>query len=603
MNENFLKKMLLFFAAVAAFMLGFYYPAVLFCVMFATVLVFYNRFSGIMNGRFGKAWIAASIFIVAFFILRGASVLAAAPTGATGIGTIRNLDTPVVERFTSFLGIFILVAISYLMSVDRKHINWRPVVWGIVLQIVFGLIVLSDTVGIFFFNFVDSVVNVLLSFSEEGAAFVFGRLAYGPADPRGLNEGMFFFFSVLPTIIFFSSLMTVLYHLGVMQFVVGIIAKIMQKTMKTSGAETLSAAANIFVGQTEAPLVIKPFIKNMTTSELHAVMTGGFATVAGGVMAAYVLFLKDYIPNIAGHLVTASIMSAPASLAVSKIIYPQTEHSETAGDAEIKVEKPDSNVIEAAARGASEGMTLMLNVAAMLAAFVGLIAMINYGLEKFSDAASVIAGRNPYKMYLLTDDIANIKEGDIIKIEGANKTYVFTVKKNLDDSVIVKERLRVNFKESAYMVERDGKNVFLSTGLIGRKPLFFINLSIIFGIIFAPISWSMGVPWKESAVVGRLLGEKLILTEFIAYLNLSGILQNGYETLSGAVIHLSQRSAVIASYALCGFANFASIGIQIGGIGGIAPNKRSTLAKIGLRAMFAGAIAACMTGTIAGILM
>lgn len=527
----------------------------------------------------------------------------ASASPATEIGSIRKLDTPLGARLLSFFGIFVLIMISYAMSVDRKNINWRPVLWGVALQLIFGLIVLSDTVGYFFFTLVDSSVNVLLSFSEEGAAFVFGKLAFGPGNPRGLNEGMFFFFSVLPTIVFFSSLMTILYHLGVMQFIVEQISHVMRKTMRTSGSETLSAAANIFVGQTEAPLVIKPFIKNMTTSELHAIMTGGFATVAGGVMAAYVLFLKDFIPNIAGHLVTASIMSAPAALAVSKIVYPQTEHSETAGDMKINVEKPDANVIEAGARGASEGMSLMLNVAAMLMAFVGLIAMVNFGLEKFCDLTSIAVGRNPYRLVVDAAAAKNIKPGDTIILNNGIKDFEYNVKETREKSVIIKERLVSSYKGSGYTVKRGGKLLFRGAGLKGHKPLFFVNLSILFGIIFSPIAWVMGVPWREASVVGRLLGEKLILTEFIAYLNLAGILKTGYHTLSGNVIMLSQRSAVIASYALCGFANFASIGIQIGGIGGIAPNKRAALAKIGIRAMFAGAIAACMTGTVAGILM
>jgi len=308
--------------------------------------------------------------------------------------------------------------------------------------------------------------------------------------------------------------MTLLYHLGVMGFVIKIFAKIMQKVMGTSGSESLSAAANIFVGQTEAPLVVKPFIETMTKSELHAVMTGGFATVAGGVMAAYVGFLKDAIPGIAGHLVTASIMSAPAALAVSKIIFPETEESVTKGDLKMDISKPDANVIEAAARGASEGMTLMLNVAAMLMAFVAVVAM---------------------------------------------------------------------------------TNAFLG--------MFGLSLQQILAWIFAPISWSMGVPWKECGKVGELLGEKLVLTEFIAYMHLGDIMKHGYKLTNGTIAHLSQRTAIIVSYALCGFANFASIGIQIGGIGGIAPKRRSDLAKMGMRAMFAGAIAACMTGTIAGILL
>jgi CNT family concentrative nucleoside transporter len=422
------------------------------------------------------------------------------------------LDTPFYERVISFLGIAVLLGIGYawnLVFIKRtKRMNWRPIIWGVALQLIFGLIVLSDAMSQFFVS-VDRGVHQLIAFSTEGAKFVFGTLALSPGTDGSF--GFFFFFNVLPTIIFFSSLMAILYHLRVMQFFVRIIAIAMQKTMKTSGAETLSASANIFVGQTEAPLMVKPFIEKMTKSELHAVMVGGFATVAGGVMAAYVAFL-GHIPNIASHLVIASIMSAPAALAVSKIMYPETEESMTAGDIKMDIERPDANVIEAAARGASDGMTLVLNVAAMLIAFVALIALTN-ALLGYID--------------------------------------------------------------------------------LSGEPL---SLERILGWIFMPIAFIMGVPWEEAAVVGRLLGEKLILTEFVAYLNLGSIMDQTPELLS-------ERSALIASYALCGFANFASIGIQIGGIGGIAPSRRGDLARLGLSAMVGGALAACMTGTVAGILL
>jgi CNT family concentrative nucleoside transporter len=513
--------------------------------------------------------------------------------------------TSVMERLMSFTGIFVLILISYAMSLNRKKIIWRPVICGVLLQIIFGLVVMSDAAGRFFFTFVDGTVKVLLSFSEEGAFFVFGKLAYGASDPRGLGQGVFFFFSVLTTIIFFSCLMTVLYHTGIMEHIVSFISRIMQKTMKTSGSESLSAAANIFVGQTEAPLMVKPFVKDMTRSELHAIMTGGFATVAGGVMAAYVLFLRDSIPNIAGHLVTASIMSAPAALAVSKIICPETEHSKTQGDTEIVVEKPDANIIEAASRGASEGMTLMLNVGAMLVGFVALVAMINWGLETSSDLISQMFGKNPYRVEISGDIIkkCSIEKNDKLKFEINKKEFIYTINEVGKDCILLNERIKKDFADIEYTIVKTDKTVYTEKGIKGSSGLFLLNLSIIFGWIFAPISFIMGVPWSEAVIVGRLLGEKLVLTEFIAYLNLADILKNGYHCLSGEVIHLSKRSAIIASYALCGFANFASIGIQIGGIGGIAPGKRSTLAKIGMRAMFAGVIAACMTGTIAGILM
>lgn len=459
--------------------------------------------------------------------------------------------TPLWERLLSFLGIFVLIFIAWLLSVDRRHISWKPVIWGIILQIFLGLIVLSPGASAFFFDVVDGAVKELLSFAEEGATFVFQTVEPHQIvpgfDPHGESQTFIgkisppvktFAFWVLPTIIFFSSLMTILYHSGVMEFVIRFFAWVMQKTMGTSGSETLSAAANIFVGQTEAPLVVKPFIEKMTMSELHAIMVGGFATVAGGVMAAYVSFLQDSIPGIAGHLVTASIMSAPAALAVSKVMMPETEESLTRGSLKMTIEKPDVNVIEAAARGATEGMTLTLNVAAMLVAFVGMVAMINALLTALG-----------FGIEFIVEKIVNV-------------------------FVAVPKDLTIT-----------------------------LSLERILGWIFSPIAFCMGIPWSESTIVGRLLGEKLVLTEFIAYMNLGTILKDGVTLANGEIIYLSQRSAIIASYALCGFANFASIGIQLGGIGGIAPSRRGDLAKIGLRAMLGGAIAACLTGTIAGIII
>jgi concentrative nucleoside transporter, CNT family len=372
-----------------------------------------------------------------------------------------------------------------------------------------------------FFSWIDQGVTALLGFAQAGASFVFQSVEpHQILDPSGKADTFVgrisppvktFAFWILPTIIFFSSLMSILYHLGIMQRVVWAIAWIMQRTMKTSGAESLSAAANIFVGQTEAPLVVRPYVEKMTRSELHAVMVGGFATVAGGVMAAYVAFLQD-IPGIAGHLVTASILSAPAALAVSKIMVPETGVPVTAGTLEITREKANRNVIEAAASGATDGVKLAINVGAMLIAFVGLLALADFVLG-------------------------------FVPIAGA--------------------------------------------------PL---SLSRLFGWIFAPIAFGMGIPWSESLVVGRLLGEKIVLTEFIAFIHLG-------EIIRAETPVISQRSAVITSYALCGFANFASIGIQLGGIGGIAPSRMGDLSSLGLRAMIGGSLAAFMTGNVAGLLM
>lgn len=428
-----------------------------------------------------------------------------------------------VVVFQSLLGVALLIGIAVLASTNRKAINWRPVLWGLGLQALFALIVLNPVVGDFFFSVVDSGVRKLLSFAEAGTAFVLGgtephQVTHVTPQGHWVVDKVFpgggvspplksIAFWVLPTIIFFSALMTVLYHLGIMQVVVRGFARVMQFMLGTSGAETVSCSANVFVGQTEAPLLVKPFIKNMTHSELMAVMTGGFATVAGGVLALYVAFLRD-IPGIAGHLVAASLMGAPGALAMAKIMYPETAEPVTAGEIKVPVERPDANVIEALARGATEGMTLVLNVVAMLIAFVAMVFLCNALIGAFGD-------------------------------------------------------------------------------LIG------VNLSLerLFGWILAPLAWCMGVPWDEADMFGQLLGKKLVLTELLAFLDLQRLAPQ-----------LSERTSVMASYALCGFANIASIGIQIGGIGGIAPSRRADLARIGLRAMFAGAMVSCMSAIWAGMI-
>ncbi len=425
-------------------------------------------------------------------------------------------------RANSFFGILVMLGLAWLLSVDRKRIVWRPVVWGVALQILLAAIVLTPGVQSIFFEPIDAGVRRLLSFSEAGSSFVFQSIEpHRVLDPAGQPTDVIagrvsppvktFAFWVLPTIIFFSSLMSVLYHLGVMQRVVWGLAWIMQRTARISGAESLSTAANIFLGQTEAPLTVRPYIQRMTVSELFLVMVGGFATVAGGVMAAYVGFLRD-IPGIAGHLVTASIIGAPASIAIAKIVVPETETPVTQGQLEKNTDAVHNNVIEAAADGATEGMKLFLNVVAMLLAFVGLVAMVDF---------------------------------------------------------------------------------FFSLVHVAGAPL---SLARIFGWTFAPVAFAMGIPWGESQVVGQLLGEKLVLTEFIAYIHLG-------EATRAAEPLLSPRSAIIASYALCGFANFASIGIQLGGIGAMAPSRMKDVSKIGLRAMFAGAIANCMMGNVVGIFL
>ena len=399
------------------------------------------------------------------------------------------------------LGIFTLLGIAYLLSNNKSKINYRLVTWGLSIQIIFALLILKSPLGKPMFSFIDKAITKLISFSDAGSDFLFKSFI----PDVGFHVGLInFAFKALPTIIFFSGLMAVMYHLGIIQFIVKWIAKIMQKTMGTSGSETLSVSANIFVGQTEAPLMVKPFINNMTKSELSAVMTGGFATAAGGVLALYVMWLGD-IPGIAGHLLAASVMSAPAALLISKIIFPEVEESETMGDLKVEIEKKDVNSLDALGRGATEGLKLAANVAAMLVAFVSVVAMFNY--------------------------------------------------------------------------------------LLG-----FCNTSLqeIMGLFFKPLAWTMGVPWNEAQIMGTLMGEKLALTELIAYDDLRTLILNK---------EISNRTAIIASYALCGFANFGSIGIQIGGLSSIAPNRRKDLATLAFKAMIGGALASWITACIAGLLI
>mgnify|MGYP001223584658 FL=1 len=405
-----------------------------------------------------------------------------------------------MDQLIGVFGIFILLAIAMAMSNNRVSISWRLVFWGLSLQLTFAIIILKTPIGIPFFGAIDIFVKNLLSFSDAGSDFLFKSFGQNIVEAPLMN----FAFRILPTLIFFSSLINVLYHLGVMQFLVKSTARIMQKTMGTSGSETLCISGNIFVGQTEAPLLVQPFVSKMTNSELTAVMIGGFATVAGGVMAMYVSMLGN-IDGIAGHLLAASIMSAPAALVVAKIIYPETEESQTKGDLTISIKNDDDNIMEALSTGATNGMKLAANVAAMLIAFVATIAMVNAVLS-----------------------------------------------------------------------------------------LFGLSLEQILGWIFSPLAWVMGVPWEEAYVVGSLMGKKLVLTELIAFGDLSTLISDNV---------LSERSAIISSYALCGFANFASIGIQLGGIGGIAPERRKDIAQLGLKTMFGGAIASWLTATIAGLLI
>lgn len=445
----------------------------------------------------------------------------------------RDLSTPLGERLISILGLVVMIGIAWSLSVNRARFPVRIVAWGVGLQLLFAVLILRTAPGEAFFAVVNDAFIQLLGYTQDGARFIFGNLVdnnipvgipvgdppiSAPLQPdaepqRYAAAGSYFAFTVLPTIIFFSSLMTVLYYLKVMQFFVKGAAWVMQRTMGTSGAETLSASGNIFVGQTEAPLMIKPFVERMTMSELHCIMTAGFATVAGGVMAAYVGMLVNFFPNIAGHLLAASVMSAPAAILISKVMYPEDGEPETSGSLEVDVASPDVNVIDAATRGAGEGLSLALNVGAMLLAFIALIAM-----------ANAIVG--------------------------------------------------------------------WTGGQLGMEGL---SLELLLGWIMAPIAWVMGVPWSDAVTIGSLLGVKTVVNEFVAYLQLADLLQRGAP--------LEPRSIVIATYALCGFANFSSIAIQVGGIGGIAPSRRSDLSRIGLRAMIGGTLAAFMTATVAGAIL
>ena len=390
-----------------------------------------------------------------------------------------------------------MVLIAFLMSEDRKKINWRTVISGLLLQIFFGLIILKTGFGRGIFEGAREFFAGILNFTNEGSNFVFGSLN------DASKVGFVFATMVLPTIIFMSSLMSVLYHIGIMQIIISGTAKVMVKIMGTSGAESLAAAANIFAGQTEAPLVVKPFVEKMTRSELMSLMTGGTATVAGGVLAAYVGLGID-----AGHLLAASVMSAPAALVCAKIMVPERETSLTQGSIKMNYEKNSTNIIDAAAFGAGEGLKLALNVGAMLLAFIALIALLNGLLGKIG-------------------------------------------------------------------------------GLISMPNL---SLELMTGYLFAPIAWLLGVPWAEAFQVGTLLGKKLVINEFVAYLD-----------LQKQVTTLSERSVIISTYALCGFANFSSIAIQLGGIGTIAPNRRKDLAELGVKCLIGGTLACLMTAAIAGI--
>ena len=404
-------------------------------------------------------------------------------------------------------GALVILTIAYAFSSNRRAIRWATVAWGLGLQIVFAIIVLKTSVGQRVFGTLGAAITKLLGFAGVGAAFVFGPLGDNAVwakvmtatlGPAGAQSATIFAFQVLPTIIFIAALFAILYYFGVMQLVVRLFAVLMHRVMKASGAESLNVAASIFMGQTEAPLTIRPYLPEMTQSELMTVMTSGMAHISGGIMAAYVLFGVE-----AKHLLTAVIMTAPGTIMMAKMFVPETEIPKTMGTVRLVVESTDVNVIDAAGRGTAEGLHLALNVGAMLISFLALIALVN--------------------------------------------------------------------------------------ALLG---VVHLSLQEIFGWVFAPVAWSMGVPWRDAPTIGNLLGTRMALNEFVAYSQLGPLKAT-----------LDPKSFTIATFALCGFANFSSIGMQIGGIGGLAPTRRHDLARLGLRAMFAGTLANFMTATIAGFLL
>ncbi len=415
-------------------------------------------------------------------------------------------------------GLAVLVAITWLFSNNRRAVDWRLVGTGITLQIAFAALVLLVPGGRDVFDWLGRGFVKILSFVNEGSGFIFGSLM----DTS--RFGFIFAFQVLPTIIFFSALMGVLYHLNVMQAVVRAMAWAITKVMRVSGAETTSVCASVFIGQTEAPLTVRPYIPKMTQSELLTMMIGGMAHIAGGVLAAYVGMLGGGDPVqqafYAKHLLAASIMAAPATLVVAKLLVPETGTPLTRGTVKMEVEKTTSNVIDAAAAGAGDGLRLALNIGAMLLAFIALIALLNAPLTWLGDVTGIAAA-------------------------------------------------------------------------IGRPT----DLSTIFGYVLAPVAWVIGTPWADATTVGALIGQKVVINEFVAYSELAQIVNGQVPGMA-----LSEEGRLIATYALCGFANFSSIAIQIGGIGGLAPERRHDLARFGLRAVLGGSIATFMTATIAGVL-
>jgi concentrative nucleoside transporter, CNT family len=420
-----------------------------------------------------------------------------------------------MERALSLFGLVAIMGIAYALSTNRAAVRWKTVAWGVGLQFALALFVLKTAVGQALFAWIGDKINKVLSFSFVGSEFVFGKMG----ARGGAGTGFVFAFQVLPTIIFIAAVFAILYYLGVMQVIVKAFAVVMTRLMGASGAESLNVAASIFMGQTEAPLTIRPFLNKMTQSELMTVMTSGMAHISGGIMGAYIAFGVE-----AKHLLAAVIMTAPGTILLAKLFVPETESPETAGTVKLQIPRTDANIIGAAARGTAEGLNLAINVAAMLISFLALVALLNAIL-------GIIGTRIGMGLYAMHFDRASA---------------VFSA----------------------------------------------LSLETILGVLFMPLALIMGVPWKDAFVVGNLLGTRMVLNELIAYSKLGPLKET-----------LDPRSFTIATYALCGFANFSSIGIQIGGIGALAPERRDDLARLGLRALFAGTLANFMTACIAGMLL
>lgn len=496
-----------------------------------------------------------------------------------------------------FFGLFVLVLIAFAFSNNRRSVDWKLVLTGISLQILFAAFVLKVPLGSWIFDNLGKGFVHLLEFNKIGSGFIFGKLL----DEK--TFGFIFAFQVLPTIIFFAALMGVLYHLGVMQQIVKGMSWAITKVMNVSGAETTSVCASVFIGQTEAPLTIKPYLEKMTESELMTVMIGGMAHIAGGVLAAYVGMLGNGDPvemaKYAKHLLAASIMAAPATLVLAKILIPETQEPLTRGSVRIEVERHTANVIDAAASGAGEGLKLALNVGAMLLAFIALIALLNAPLQALGTVSwtgwrlpvlgivgvLLVAGAFQYRQrtrHTATSAIVDANGSPLTSSTGDHLPFFWMLLVFGIGTLLL----------AAVAIAANGEtiNEWLSAG---KDIPVALSLQTILGYVLSPIAWLIGVPWQDAVLVGGFIGQKVVLNEFVAYADLAQSIKANL---------LQEHSRVVAAYALCGFANFSSIAIQIGGIGGLAPGRRADLARFGLRAVLGGSLATFMTATIAGVL-